>query len=158
MICVLGFTFPFNNNLPSLTGWHWPHSTLSTLLSKTRWTRVWKKTLALRKCVSLDQCSVGKRCRVWRRTPMSLPTSVVLLWCPWTVRGLQQWSPLKQEKLPHGGPLEGPDADPVESSLALDENYCIWLTKPSKVKKYLRFICIFYLHFQLIFLHFYLHF
>ncbi len=49
---------------------------------------------------------------------------------------------LKQEKLPHRGPLKGPDADSLELRLAFDE-CCIWLNKPSKVQKPLRFICIF---------------
>ena len=63
--------------------------------------------------------------------------------------GLQHLQVLKApfrpewEKLPHRGPLEGPDCDPVEFSLTFDEGLIIWLNKSSKVYKSLRFICIF---------------
>ena len=86
------------------------------------------RSLVLGNSLRLGQCSAGKM----------LKANVIanFLWCPWTVEGglqLLQELPLKQEKLSHRGPLEGIDSDPVELSLAFDEDCCIWHYKPSKV-------------------------
>ncbi len=78
IICILGFTLPFDKNLALLTS-----ATLyfvKVAVKKKRWTR----SLALGNSLRLGQCLVGKRYRAWRRDPTVIAN---FLWCPWTVRG-----------------------------------------------------------------------